>query len=398
MRSKVLGVNFLALSLMVVACGGRSFPGSQDDIEELFPVGNNAGNSSNSTGGTGGSSGTNTGGSNVGGTNVGGGNIGGSNIGGKGGGNTGSGGVAGKAGSAGKAGGGGSPVGACGSCVADLGPEVCSSSFQNCINDTTCAALNACAISNGCLEGGQGAIAQCINQNCKSFANAFGEYFPYVSCTACSCGECNIACNPGGTGGAGGAVGVCGNCLLEAEKDGVCPFEQATCEKTKGCGEFGECLLSAGCLDKPNPQQCGQQAGCNASQQARQAFRDLSTCLACDACQGNCAVPPNQCAGGSGGTGAGGGTLEEQCVACQEGAFEVCQDSYYACVDNPACNQMLNCFQGCPENDDFCYQQCFDQNPDGQQGYYNLYYCYFCTACGDSCGQLTPDLCNSPGF
>jgi hypothetical protein len=192
---------------------------------------------------------------------------------------------------------------------------------------------------------------------------------------------------------------VCGGCLEESFNDGNCPQEQVACEQTNGCPTFGKCLLDAGCIGAPNLQACAQQAGCQGSPQAREAFRDLASCLACDSCQNECPGLAQQCTPGVGGSaGAGGGSIEEQCVACQEGAFNICQDSYFACINEPSCNNILNCFQGCPEDDDFCFNQCFEDNPQGQQGYYGLYYCYFCTACGDTCGQLTPELCSSPGF
>jgi hypothetical protein len=99
-----------------------------------------------------------------------------------------------------------------------------------------------------------------------------------------------------------------------------------------------------------------------------------------------------------GGSAGAGGSIEEQCVSCQETAFPICEESYYACVNNPGCNSILNCFQGCSEDDDPCYQKCWQENPQGQQSYYQLYYCFFCTACGDTCGQLTPELCGAQGF
>ena len=100
-------------------------------------------------------------------------------------------------------------------------------------------------------------------------------------------------------------------------------------------------------------------------------------------------------AAGTGTAGAAGGSLEEQCVECQDNvAFNVCKDQYFACTNSDGCAALLQCYQTC--NDDACYGKCWDTNPKGQEGYYNLYYCYSCTACGDTCGPLMGNLCDAP--
>ncbi len=408
---------------LLSACGGRSFPGSQTDEDELFPVGTFGGSGgvagSSGVGGFAGLAGTGgTGVSGTGGTGVSG--TGGINTGGAAGsggintgGAAGSGGLAGIGGTGGGSGAGGSSgkTGVCESCVSAIGPEVCFQPFQQCVEDTSCAALNACAINNNCLSGGSlDEVGVCLKTSCPSFAAAFELYIPYLTCSSCYCQDgCNLPCDPGGQGGGGiggggqggggqgGGPGVCGSCVQEALDVGFCPEQRSDCLDVNGCESYGLCFWQAGCFGAQNPQACAQQAGCQGSQQARQAFRELATCLTCSACQDTCPINPNQCGGvaGSGGSsGAGGGSLEEQCGLCQENvAPEICQVQVQQCLDNPSCVALFDCFNLCPPDDDFCPQQCFEQNPQGQQGYINLADCYICQACPDTCGALSPDFC-----
>jgi hypothetical protein len=327
----------LASLVAMAACGGRSFPGSQDDPSEFFPVDGTLGEAGGVAGGSGGVASSGIGGTlpmaGFSGSSVGG-----------------SGGAAGvqTGGAAGAVGG----------------------------------ASGAGGTTGG--SGGSGGSAG------KGGSNGAGG-------TAGKGGS-------GGSAGKGGAPEVCHGCIQEAFEDGACPDEQVSCQQTSGCQAFGQCMLDAGCLNMPNPPGCAQQAGCKGSQPARQAFRELASCLICNSCQGACPVLAQQCipeAGGSsgiGGNGGASGSIEEQCAACQETAFPICKESYYACLNNPGCNAILNCFQGCDEYDKPCYQQCWQENPTGQQSYYELYACFFCTACGDTCGQLVPEVCGAQGF
>ena len=307
----------LASLVAVAACGGRSFPGSQDDTSELFPVDGSPGGAGGVAGGSGGAAGSGVGGT--------------------------------------------LPI----------------------------------AGFSGSTAGGSGGAA---GVQTGGAAGAVGGASGAGGTTG------GVGGSVGGSGGKGGAPGICTGCLQEAFEDGVCPVEQSICQQTSGCQAFGLCMLDAGCLNAPNPQGCAQQAGCKGSQQARQAFRELTSCLACDSCQGACPALTQQCvpgtggSSGTGGNGGAGGSIEEQCAACQETAFPICEDSYYACINNPGCNAILNCFQGCDEYDEPCYQQCWQENPAGQQSYYELYACFFCTACGDTCGQLVPEVCGAQGF
>jgi hypothetical protein len=326
---------YLVSLVAVAACGGRSFPGSQDDPSELFPVDGSPGGAGGVAGGSGGAAG-----SGVGGTLP----------------------IAGFSGST--AGGSGGAAG-----VQTGGAA---------------GAVGGASGAGGTTGGAGGSVGGSAGKG--------------------GSGGGGGTAGKGGSGGKGGAPGVCTGCLQEAFEDGVCPGEQSICQQTSGCQAFGQCMLDAGCLNVPNPQGCAQQAGCKGSPQARQAFRALTSCLACDSCQGACPALTQQCipgtggSSGTGGNGGAGGSIEEQCAACQETAFPICEESYYACLNNPGCNAILTCFQGCGDNDDLCYQQCWQENPSGQQSYYQLYVCFFCTACGDTCGQLVPEVCGSQGF
>lgn len=69
------------------------------------------------------------------------------------------------------------------------------------------------------------------------------------------------------------------------------------------------------------------------------------------------------------------------CGACAE--QDMCAYALDACFNNQDCSNLLDCLQGCP--DDQCAFQCFDQFPGAEQPYTELSDCVLCGACPNDC-------------
>ncbi|MBI4705945.1 MAG: hypothetical protein HY744_33040 [Deltaproteobacteria bacterium] len=72
------------------------------------------------------------------------------------------------------------------------------------------------------------------------------------------------------------------------------------------------------------------------------------------------------------------------CGSCSSCAIDgACSDTYWACINFKDCYALLDCFNACA--DDPCYQNCFDEHPDGQKYYLDLIYCVVCAQCFFDC-------------
>ena len=219
-----------------------------------------------------------------------------------------------------------------------------------------------------------------------------------------------------GTGGTGSSK-ECSSCVLSSLNQNSCQNQQQKCQQTKGCTEFAQCVFTSNCLDAPDSVACAEQNGCQASQPARQAYRQAVRCLICQGgCdESACNVSPDYCSnqpgtqGGPGGqqgpqgfgggpaAGAGGtGSSPEACDSCQNSiAPQACQGSVNTCFNDESCSQLLNCGNQCGD-DQGCFQKCFDETPaPGQQLYFNILDCYYCdvSVCGAECADVNGGFC-----
>ncbi|MBI4956345.1 MAG: hypothetical protein HY908_30290 [Myxococcales bacterium] len=78
--------------------------------------------------------------------------------------------------------------------------------------------------------------------------------------------------------------------------------------------------------------------------------------------------------------------FQGDCGACTSCAwYGPCGAYADACLANPECNAILECYPACPPNDDACYQACWWDHPEGHTDYNKVAICIYCDECFYDC-------------
>jgi hypothetical protein len=157
------------------------------------------------------------------------------------------------------------------------------------------------------------------------------------------------------------------------------PCEEA-CEKVEGeCGFPGVCdgFIDCGMQGADCYGQCILDADCGAIASLATDNPDpaLSGCLF------ECQQGGQGGAGGSGQGGGGGGPPGGECLTCGQGS---CQGEGFACFQDAACGDWLDCISGC--TDAACVTACDQSNPGGPAAD-DVKAC-LCTSCTADCSAL----------
>ena len=99
--------------------------------------------------------------------------------------------------------------------------------------------------------------------------------------------------------------------------------------------------------------------------------------------------------GGTTTTSTGTGTgpvcdLSGFCGSCTQCAWDGPCGSYaQACLANPACYAIIDCYQTCPDGDQVCYDACWFDHQDGQIDYNAVAICIYCDECFVDCDSAS---------
>ncbi|HEU4410276.1 MAG TPA: hypothetical protein VFS43_33785 [Polyangiaceae bacterium] len=189
-------------------------------------------------------------------------------------------------GAAGAAGCGAACGGACGVCA--QGVTACGAQRQACLAAPGCAAFEACALDQRCLDAPDPFSAFACFDRCSTLTagsdDDVARWQAYTVCAACdpTCAELCPAASPlcgaggqggasgeGGAGGAGGngvtgeggggggeggqggeGGGGCGACVAD-EGPALCEDELEACYDALPCAALDACLRAAGCMTQP---------------------------------------------------------------------------------------------------------------------------------------------------
>jgi hypothetical protein len=69
---------------------------------------------------------------------------------------------------------------------------------------------------------------------------------------------------------------------------------------------------------------------------------------------------------------------------CEECLYTSCSDEMNACLSNPECTLLWQCFGGCAQFDLVCQQSCYDMHGGGVMDLQAVFMCAD-PACGDLC-------------
>lgn len=184
----------------------------------------------------------------------------------------------------------------------------------------------------------------------------------------------------GDTDGDGGdQTEACEKCVADE-----CSEEITACENDVHCAQILGCMQ--GCTQ-------GDMDACvtacvQAHMEGAVFFEPLADCVDdnCPACTGD-----DDADGDDGDDGDDDGLN-----TCQSCASEKCPSQVSACENDPACEAIMDCFEGCGGGDfDQCYEDCLSANPDGADLFEDLAGCaeIHCPVCsgGDDDDQVVPD-------
>lgn len=169
------------------------------------------------------------------------------------------------------------------------------------------------------------------------------------------------------SGGSGGAVATYGTGPCRACVTTACADEIDACKADPECPAFLACLdacpaTSGGDADPDCAAACPTGSG----SESKKAAMEINLCrakgagVACEACgltpstTYTSPVLNQDCPSPS--------TQTDPCYICRD---EKCCDTYLACHDDPDCQALFTCFDGCAEGDDACWKTCTEQHPSG---------------------------------
>jgi hypothetical protein len=136
---------------------------------------------------------------------------------------------------------------ACQTCLNQSSGNDCATQRKNCLDDSSCAALNACV--NKCANINSGCVNNC---GMAASANAIAEWTSWYNC---GCADCGAQCDSTFCGVSGSDAGS------DAAPDtGVCTADDQPCPSTGSCCSACACDNYCGCI-APN-QQCANDCEC----------------------------------------------------------------------------------------------------------------------------------------
>ena len=264
---------------------------------------------------------------------------------------------------------------ACSACAQTAMSSTCSAELSACTNNPSCFDVESCLAA--CAPNDVACFGECAKASA-----AFSELTSCVFCDTCpqecandwSCGGQPPPPQPQGCDGAGDCA-TCSTCAIQAE----CKAEADQCMATSDCASLAQCTL--GCNSDPGclTDCVGQFPGGSAE------FEQLASCVACNACPGDCAVEA-QVVGCSGGSSGGSSSCDNSgsCASCASCAGQsACVQELGACWQVPECQQVVQCAQGC--DDVACLDSCIQTVGSVGPELEALLSCAICGECSSDC-------------
>jgi hypothetical protein len=159
----------------------------------------------------------------------------------------------------------------------------------------------------------------------------------------------------------GDPVDACEQCV-----EASCAGAWQACENDAECIALDEC--SANCADDACVQRCDEAHPTGVAPLV--AFYECLGTSCADPCEmGEDVQDPN----------------EDEWAACDQCAGQSCQQSFDACEEDQDCTALLQCYDGCGENDEDCWIQCEEQHETGANIYFAFLDC-LAASCAQPCG------------
>ncbi|MFO0556043.1 MAG: hypothetical protein U0271_47130 [Polyangiaceae bacterium] len=219
----------------------------------------------------------------------------------------------------------------------------------------------------------------------------------------------SFACGDSGSGGAGGGGGqsaaYAGTKCEQCDKT-ACASERDACAADASCAGYLTCLSKCGLADNQDAEPSCE-ADCAAAHGTSAALLDaFRTCRAGADCSASADTQCDRAAVGGGG-GAGGAALcespaylDQTCPAstepdaCFKCNYEKCCDSVDEIFGTGPAADLTQCWLQCASGDSACEKACFDQYPDGVDGFGKWWACSN-VQCGEPDGPCTvSNQCN----